>query len=328
MRSAWSTWLVGILAFGTACFAAGVPASITPVNGATPVTPQSTPVGTQFPQTLTFVVKDAANNPLPGISVTLSAPSTGPSGFFFGGSHSITVTTASDGFAIPTFTANNLPGSYTVFASTFGANFQVISTSFFLTNTGPPAIITPSPGTTPQSTAVNQFFQPLKVLVTDAVNNHLAGVSVTFVAPSSGPSGFMLGGTTFTNTTDASGNVFVAFQANSIVGGPYVVTATAGSLSTSFSLTNVAPPASITPLPGTTPQTTRFGTNFPQPLGVKAADASNNPVPGVVVTFTAPSSGPSGFFVGGGASITATTDSSGNATVPFSANITVGGLTK
>ena len=54
-------------------------------------------------------------------------------------------------------------------------------------------------------------------------------------------------------------------------------------------------------------------------------DASNNPVSGVNVTFTAPSSGASGIFSNSTATITVATNASGVATAPFTANSTAGG---
>jgi hypothetical protein len=75
---------------------------------------------------------DAYNTPLAGQSVTLTAPSDGPSGTFPpSGLHSITVTTDENGFT-PTvpFFANGTAGSYTVTASS-GAS---VSTEFALTN--------------------------------------------------------------------------------------------------------------------------------------------------------------------------------------------------
>src|SRR5258706_1219338 len=75
------------------------------------------------------------------------------------------------------------------------------------------------------------------------------------------------------------------------------------------------------------PYTTLFrsiNTAFATQLQATVRDASNNPVNGVTVTFTAPTSGASGTFAGG--VNTATTNAQGVATAAvFTANGTVGG---
>ena len=72
--------------------------------------------------------------------------------------------------------------------------------------------------------------------------------------------------------------------------------------------------AAVAPTSGT-PQSTPMGSAFPSPLRATVRDASSIPVPGVVVTFTAPANGASARF-GGSATATATTDASGVATAP------------
>ncbi len=86
---------------------------------------------------------------------------------------------------------------------------------------------------------------------------------------------------------------------------------------------STGPPAAITPIAGTSPQSTPVGASFALPLAVKVTNPLGNPAPGVVVTFTAPATGPSGSFAGG--MTTATTNVSGIATAPsFFANNTQG----
>ncbi|HEV2522845.1 MAG TPA: hypothetical protein VGT24_10735, partial [Candidatus Acidoferrales bacterium] len=75
---------------------------------------------------------------------------------------------------------------------------------------------------------------------------------------------------------------------------------------------------------GGTPQSAAINMAFAAQLQATLKDASNNPVNGMIVTFTAPASGASGTFAGG--VNTATTDALGIATAPvFTANSTVGG---
>ncbi len=68
-----------------------------------------------------------------------------------------------------------------------------------------------------------------------------------------------------------------------------------------------------------------ISTAFPNALQVTFKDSSGNAVSNATITFTAPASGASGAFTGGGNEVTATTDSSGVATSPaFTANGTAG----
>jgi subtilisin-like proprotein convertase family protein len=84
-------------------------------------------------------------------------------------------------------------------------------------------------------------------------------------------------------------------------------------------------PFSITPNSGTTPQAAGLNNPFPGLLQATVLDVASQPVAGVNVTFTAPGSGASGTFQGGGTTYITTTNSSGIATAPpFSANSTAG----
>lgn len=82
------------------------------------------------------------------------------------------------------------------------------------------------------------------------------------------------------------------------------------------------PPASIEANNGT-PQSTVAGTTFAAPFVALVKDATDNPVSGVLVTFSAPGGGASGTFAGG--VNTATTNALGLATsAAFTANATIG----
>ncbi len=83
------------------------------------------------------------------------------------------------------------------------------------------------------------------------------------------------------------------------------------------------PPSAIVATSGT-PQTTQINTSFSSPFVATVTDANSNPIPGELVTFTAPSSGPSGTFSGQNTA-TATTNAFGQATSPtFTANSIAG----
>jgi len=102
----------------------------------------------------------------------------------------------------------------------------------------PPATMRAVAGT-PQMAAINTaFVTPLQVRLVDA-RALLSGISVTFAAPAAGASGTFAGKSTV--VTDTNGVATAPFIANGITGS-YAVTATAGPLTATFNLTNVAAP--------------------------------------------------------------------------------------
>ncbi|HEY4838133.1 MAG TPA: Ig-like domain-containing protein [Candidatus Acidoferrales bacterium] len=189
----------------------------------------------------------------------------------------------------------------------------------------PPASITATGGT-PQSAVIEaEFATPLQATVKDSNSNPVAGVTVTFTAPSTGATAFFQGGAN-TAVTNASGvATSVNLFAGDTAGGPYNVAATVVGVATpaNFALTNtVGQPEQIIIKTGT-PQTATVTTAFALPLSVTVEDGGGNPVPGVTITFTPPSTGASGTFAGGN---TAVSNSSGIATSgTFTANGTSGG---
>jgi hypothetical protein len=90
------------------------PQSIVAVAGSS----QSATVGATFAVPLQVKVLDGSSNPLSGITVTFSAPTSGASSTFAGSGFSATAVTNAQGLAVaPALTANNTLGSYTVTAS-------------------------------------------------------------------------------------------------------------------------------------------------------------------------------------------------------------------
>src|SRR5205807_2823160 len=209
------------------------PASIVVSAG----TSQSTTINTAFAAQLQVTVNDSFNNPVSNVTVTFTAPGSGASGTFAGGVN--TATTNGSGVATAaTFTANGTAGgSYTVTASVAGV---ATPASFSLTNNvGPAAKVVVTSGSG-QSAPINTAFgAPLVATVTDAGNNPVGNVTVTFTAPGSGASGTFAGGVN-TATTNTSGVATSAvFTANATAGGPYNVVASAtGATSSYFPLTN------------------------------------------------------------------------------------------
>ena len=316
--SNWGAILAAFKAASGTGGGAGIPASITATAG----TPQSATVNTAFAAQLQATVKDSLNNPVSGVTVTFTAPGSGASVVFSGGA-TTAVTNASGVATSALLTANARAGVYTVTASVSGV---VATGNFSLTNLAGGASSIVATAGTPQSATINTAFSAqFQATVKDSFNNSVSGVTVIFNAPLSGASGTFPGGLN-TATTNAQGVATAnVFTANGIAGGPYTVTASVSGVASpaNFSLTNVsAPPASIAATAGT-PQSATVNTAFTAQLQATVKDASNNPVSGVTVTFTAPVSGASGTFAGG--VNTATTNSLGVATsAVFTANTTAG----
>lgn len=275
-----------------------VPGTATSI-AATAGTPQSTRTGTAFPTKFGARVRDAAGNPTKGVLITWSAPVSGASGMFsVDGS---TATTDSNGAATSgVFTANTVAGSYTVVASLPAG---VATVTFSLTNTVGAASHIATAAGSPQSTQVNKPYPVLlAAIVTDSSGNAAGGVSVTFAAPLSGPGGTFPGGSrTATVTTSPAGIATApAFVANTIAGSYKVVATTAGIADSAvFELRNTAGATGIVTATGGTPQSTTVGSPFAAGLRAVVTDSSGNLLPGILVTFTAPSSGASARFLRG-----------------------------
>jgi hypothetical protein len=103
---------------------ADVAASVTVVSGSN----QTTTVGAAFTNPLVVIVKDKFDNPVPGASVSFTAPGSGASASITGSPAS----TGTDGEASVTATANSILGSYSVTASVAGVSTPA---TFNLSNT-------------------------------------------------------------------------------------------------------------------------------------------------------------------------------------------------
>jgi hypothetical protein len=191
----------------------------------------------------------------------------------------------------------------------------------------PPSTLALVVGTPQSATLGSAFATNLQVTFTNSngcpVTSAVAGIPVTFSAPSAGASGLFSasGSSTVTVGSDASGMAAApAFTANDAAGS-YTVTASSAYGSVSFSLTNAEGGESSTcgavsstaPSTGPAPtslagkatkltagvgasQSAPTGTRFPVRFAVTVTDAETNPVPGVLVAFAAPARGPSGHF--------------------------------
>ena len=288
---------------------AGPPAVVTVDPGSTP---QSTTVLTAFAQPLEVTVDDAFGNPCINTQVAFAAPATGASATF----SAATVTTDSSGNAQTTATANATTGAYAASATVTGID----PAAFSLTNlAGSPTQVTAENGDGQSAIVDTDFASSLTVLLMDGQGNPVPNASVTFTAPGSGATAVL---STSTVMTDATGQASVTVHAGTVTGTYTVTATTAGAASPAqFTLTNTPDvAASITPDPGSTPQSATVGTSYTAPLTALVVDKFGNGVPGQTVTFAVPSTGASGTL----SSLTAVTDATGKASVTITANTTAG----
>ncbi|MES2178081.1 MAG: Ig-like domain-containing protein [Gemmatimonadota bacterium] len=271
-------------------------------------------IGAPFSPAPQLLLADAGRNLVTGAGVNVSAViATG--GGTLGGS--TTVPTDAQGRA--TFTSLTISGTTGARTLTFSApGLTSVTTAPITMTAGAAAAITRNAGDGQSATAGSTVAIPPSVLVKDASGNPVPGVSVTF-AP--GPnSGSVVDGVA---STDANGIAAVGSWRLSSTAGPNTLTATAGSLNTTFSATGTSGTASQLLVLAAPPATIKVGEPIPQ-VRVQLADGANNPVrqTGVTVTLTVPvASPPAGEAVASDAAassgtqtLTATTDANGIAT--------------
>ena len=164
---------------------------------------------------------------------------------------------------------------------------------------------TQQPGNTAAGTVIAP---PVVVKVTDSGGNPVSGVTIALTAQ--GGAGVLSGAAPV--ATNASG--LATFSTLSIdKTGTYALRATDGTRvisSTSFVI-SAGTSSSVTVVTGNG-QSAAVTTNYASQLKASVQDALGNGVPGIAVTFTAPSSGASVTFSG---PATVTTDSSGVAAI-------------
>jgi hypothetical protein len=251
-------------------------------------TPQNAQSGTSFASPLRVLVTDAFGNPVSGATVTFTAPTTAPSAAL----GQTSVVSDASGYATTTAGALGTAGTYTVTASAAGATGNA---TFDLGNlTTAPVYLTAAGGTRQSAEILKAFGQPLLAKVTDAAGAVIVGNRVTFrVAAAGGPSATL--GSTFALSVAGTGEASVNATANDKTGShDAFASATDGASPVRFLLANTqAKVATLRVGDGASPQKAFLGNFYPQKLRVLAVDGSGNPVRGVVLTLTPPSSGPS-----------------------------------
>jgi hypothetical protein len=152
------------------------PGSLTAISGGG----QSAVVNSPFGAQLQVEVRDGANNLLSGVQVLFTAPSSGASLTFAGGTNTVTLVTNSFGSATtPIMTANGTAGTYTVSASLPGFP-GIVAVTFTMTNTSGT-----SGGTLGvSSTNVGQNLQTTVIVSIPAVSASDTSILVSSGAPS------------------------------------------------------------------------------------------------------------------------------------------------
>lgn len=169
-----------------------------------------------------------------------------------------------------------------------------------------------------------QFETPLQVELANtngcAVTGNLAGVTVEFDAPGSGPSGIFAssGSHVAVVGTDAQGVATAPAFTADYTAGDYSVDAHSDYGTVDIDVSNTANglPSAIAALTGSGQQAT-VDAEYAQALQARVTDASGNPVQGATVSFALipGPTGAGGSFLGGAAA-SAVTDSNGVATAP------------
>lgn len=201
----------------------GPPAKVAVQSGS----PQSATVNTAFGSALVALVTDVNGNPVSGVNVTFTAPSSGASGTFANATSTTTATTASNGQATASaFTANTVAGGYTVSASVSGVS---AAASFSLTNNPGAAVsFTVSGFPSPAMSGTSQTFT---VAAKDTYGNLATGYTGTVKFTSSDSGAVLPANYTFT-TGSGHDNGTHTFSATLKTAGTQSITATDTATST------------------------------------------------------------------------------------------------
>jgi trimeric autotransporter adhesin len=240
-------------------------------------------------------------------SISLSDATPGASIYYTADGSIPTTSSPLSSGAIPLSTSATIKA----FASEGGRAASAVVSATYTINL-PPATITAAAGSGQSALVGTAFATPLQVKVLDSNSKPVVGVAVGFSASITGAAASF---SSPTCTTDANGVCSVTATAN-LYGGSYSVLASAGSLSTSFTLTNTPLlPASIIATTGSG-QSALVGTAFATPLQVKVLDSNSKPVAGVAVGFSSSLSGAGVTF----SASTCMTDVTGSCSVTATAN--------
>ena len=222
---------------------------------------QTTMVATAYSSTIQILASDLAGNPVSGKAVQVlnvqfgkKQQGTYPTATFLNGSASGLGTTNSSGIAtIPIPTANNLAGPVQ-----FAINGSLTYVVNFTNLPGAASTLTANSGSGQTAGILSPFAGSMVAQVKDSFGNGVPGAAVTFSPPSTGASITFAGAAT--STTDSTGLATSAIlTANSVLGGPYTVSASVPGVvaPVTYSLTNgVGSGVAVTVSAGSSPKTT------------------------------------------------------------------------
>jgi subtilisin family serine protease len=196
------------------------------------------------------------------------------------------------------------------------------STIDYYHSSGAPEQLHINSGNHQQTTVANNVAIPLQVTLSDQFGNPISGQTITFTAPTSGPSASFIGSNS--SISDANGRAQVQLIANTIAGSYNIIAKANSGISTSFTLTNLAASPSQLAIVSGNQQQTRINSQFAQPIQIRISDKYNNPIAGQLVAFNAPTSGPSAILIGTNPALS---DSQGIVSISARANNNVGSYT-
>ncbi|GLC26316.1 hypothetical protein rosag_28290 [Roseisolibacter agri] len=285
----------------TANVTAGAPASVAVSAGNT----QTGAVNSALATRPAVVVRDAANNPVAGVTVNFTVTSGGgsvPAG---------TIITDASGVATgPQWTLGPTAGAQTLQATVLANGVTGNPVTFTATATaGAPSQIQATPATQTQTATAGAALASANlpsVTIRDAAGNPVPNVAVTFAITGGGGTG-----TGLTATTNAQGVATIGGFTLGNTAGPNTITATAAGVtgSATFVINGTAGTAASGTVASGNNQAVRAGSTLQVGPSVRVVDRFGNPVSGVTVNFVVTS---------GGASLlgaTQTTNAQGIATV-------------
>lgn len=248
-------------------------------------------------------IQGYSNQPFPGVAITFSDGGKG------GSFNPPSAVTDQNGLASTTYTLPTKIGTYTLTAS--ANDFGNLTTTATATASAPVGMV--NGGGNNQVGATGSLLPvPLSAKVQDAFKNGVSGITVTF---DDGGKGGVFNPVTAVSGPD--GKASTTYRLPTAAGKVTAKASSAGLKSINFAERALAP-ASIIIVSGDN-QTTSAGTALPQPLVVKVTDSTGTLIPGATVTFSAAT----GSFAGN----PATTDSTGTASVNYTAGTTAGSAT-
>ncbi|HXL07743.1 MAG TPA: Ig-like domain-containing protein, partial [Gemmatimonadales bacterium] len=255
---------------------------------------QSATTGTAVASPPSVIVRDASNNPVQGVGVTFAPASGG--GSITGAEQ----TTNANGIAtVGSWTLGTTAGTNTLTAAATGLAGSPVT--FTATGTaGPAASLAKFSGDNQVGQVGTTLATPHTVLVTDAHGNPVNNVTITWAAASGGGSV-----NPTSSVTDAAGHASTTRTLGPTPGQQTTTASATGLTPVTFIVQAQVGGATQMAISGGQQQTDTVGHTLPVPLSVRVADALNNSVPGVTISWS---------VLDGGGSVnplTSTTNTSG-----------------